>query len=104
MYSLAIQIEFPSTAAAPKSPQRVRGGLPTCDTGDTIPERQSSWMRVNNPAYTEIVGRETDLKGRKLQGNPIFRQESKMGKSRQLSQKYPRCLHENLRGLETERA
>src|SRR4029077_11444270 len=31
MYSLAIQIEFPSTAAAPKSPQRVRGGLPTCD-------------------------------------------------------------------------
>jgi hypothetical protein len=30
-------------------------------------------MRVKNPAYSEIVGRETDLKGRKGQ-------ESKMGK------------------------
>jgi len=69
------------------------------------PERQSSWMRVRNPAYAEIVGGETDLKGRKLRGNPIFGQESKMGKSRQLFQKYPRCLHEkHLRGLETERA
>jgi hypothetical protein len=28
-------------------------------------------MRVKNPAYTEIVGRETDLKGRRLRGNPI---------------------------------
>jgi hypothetical protein len=35
-------------------------------------------MRVRNPAYSEIVGRETDLKGRKLRGNPIFGQESKM--------------------------
>jgi hypothetical protein len=31
MYSLAIQIELPSTAAAPKSPHRVRGGFPTWD-------------------------------------------------------------------------
>jgi hypothetical protein len=33
-------------------------------------------MRFKNPAYTEIVGRETDLKGRRLRGNPIFGQES----------------------------
>jgi hypothetical protein len=43
------------------------------------PERRSSWIKIKNPAYTQIGGRQDLFQKEKARDNLGFGQESKIG-------------------------
>jgi hypothetical protein len=63
-------------------------------TGATILSTGSSWIKMKNPAYTQIVGRQDLFHKNNAVGNPYLGGESKIGLIAPTFWEFSGCLHE----------